>query len=343
MPFVPDQKKSSFVPDKPESGQGMNQNGHNNSNQDFAGAPTEKPLGGAHTKSIWEKAEDYKNTHQITPANDLDDPGTSVLGLVAPSNPMAGVGSLLRKGGDVLMQKAMGMSKVIPGLGEDFAKAGFWGTKSGMAGQAAQGMEKAGQSIGNLAEKIPGQISQDTVANKVAEVANGKMTPSGFVRPEDNPVVNRILSKAQDFATSEPITGAEMAARRAQAGKVAQEAGAYRMTNPSQAIKAQQAGAEQAGYSQALKDAYGKAFPGSTNALADADKSYGTYATASRSLNAPESMGTATNFLSQFIPTTLMESTAGRAAIGTGKAIQRVPRTAPISLYDLLGKKDSGQ
>lgn len=269
------------------------------------------------------------------PITGMEDPVYQAAGLVAPTAPFAGLGSLFRKGGDALMQKAAGASKLIPGLGERMAQAGMVGTKAGMAKQAATGLNTSGQAISDLASKIPGTISQDSVANQLAEIANSKMTPSGFVRPEDAPVVNRVLSKAQDLAKAEPITGTEMAARRAQAGKAAREAGAYR-SQPSQQLKAQLASREQAGYSKALKDAYGSAFPNQPNLLGQADQNYSTYKQASDLLNKPESVSGLSDLMSQITPTTLAGSVAGRASIGIGKGLQSVKPTPIYSSEELL-------
>lgn len=266
----------------------------------------------------------------------MDDPAYQAAGMVSPGGlNLTGIGKMLRKGGDALMQRAVGASKIIPGLGEQFAEQGLVGTKNMMTGQAERGLEASGKRIGELASQIPNPVAQDSVANKVAELANSKMTPSGFVRPEEQPIVNRLLNKAQDFGTAEPISGSEMAARRVTAGRAAREAGAYKM-NPSSQIKSKVASAEQAGYSDALKKAYADSFPEAPTALADADKQYSVLSTAASHLGKPESAGGLKSFLGQFTPTSLMESSAGRAMIGTGKAAQKAPiGAAPGSVYNL--------
>ncbi len=277
------------------------------------------------------------------PDTGMDDPAYQLAGLVSPSSIMGlsgKIGGVARKLGDNLMQRSMGATKIVPGLGEDFANAGMIGTKSQMAGQAERGLEKSGQAIGDLASKIPGTIPQDEVANKVAEVAGKRMTPSGFVRPEEQAIVDRTMNKAVDFANAEPLTGAETAARRAQAGQAAREARGYAQT-PSSTLKAQQAVAEQAGHSEALKNAYQWSFPDAPNALADADKQYSTFAKADQLLSKPEPTGSLGNFMSQITPTSLMESAAGRAAIGGGKTIQRTPIGAvPLTLKGMFSPKD---
>lgn len=250
------------------------------------------------------------------------------------------IGAAMRKGGDVLMQKAIGAPKIIPGFGEQMAEQGLMGTKAGMQGQATKGLESSGQKISELSSQIPGKIPQDEVANKIASLANSKMTPSGFVRPEDQPVVNRLLGKAEDFAKSEPLSGAEMASRRALAGRSAREAGAYK-TQPSQQIKSKVASAEQAGYSESLKKAYRDAFPDNSEALADADKQYSVLSQAKQIMDKPQAVGGLKDFLSQYTPTSLMESIGGRASIGAGKGIQSSSKIlAPAGLKKMLTPKD---
>lgn len=263
---------------------------------------------------------------------------------VAPivSKVVGPLGKMLRSGGDSLMQKAVGMAKGVPGLGEQLAEQGLIGTKSVMRGQAERGLASSGGNISDLASQIPNPIPQDAVANKLGEIAQSRMTPSGFVRPEEAPVVNKVLSKAQDFAQAEPISGAEMASRRVLSGKAAREAGAYK-TMPNQAMKSKVASAEQAGYSDALKKAYRDAFPGNPEALADADKQYSVLSQARDAMDKPESLGSLKELLGQYIPTSLMESTTGRASIGAGKVIQSSPKTiAPLTLQNMLKPRDLG-
>lgn len=285
--------------------------------------------------SVQRQTPDYKQSHP-EPSTGMEDPAYQAAGLVSPGG-ITGLGGLLRNAGNSLMQKSVGASKVIPGLGEQFAQQGLIGTKGMMAGQVDRGLASSGQKIGELSSQIPNPVSQDAVANNVAELANKKMTPSGFVRPEDKAEVDELLSKAQHFATSEPLPGGEMAARRANSGTAAREMGRYK-DNPSLRMQGKVAEAEQAGYSEALKKAYADSFPGSPEALADADKQYSVLSTAKSHLDKTESAGGLKDFLGQFVPTSLMESTAGRSAIGTGKLIQRAPLnpSSVPSLYKML-------
>lgn len=330
MPFIPDdvpQSHPSFIPD-PVQG-----------NPEQEALRQKLMIGDPRVdKGISEYTPEQLNNIQTS-----YDMGSSPVQMAAGQGLMGMLGKGAGKVGDYLMKAAVGAGKEAPGFGQVLAKNGLIGTKSMMAGQTEAGLQRAGQSIGDLSAKIPGTISQDPVANQIAELTNGRMSPSGFVRPEDKSVVDKILSKAQDFATAEPITGAEMASRRAIAGKAAREAGAYR-TVPSQALKSNLASSEQSGYSKALKGAYNKAFPGD-NALADADQSYSTLAKTKDYLDKPKSdlidavkNATLKGTLSSFIPTTFLQSVGGRAAIGAGNALQtKTAAQVPLTLEQLLG------
>ncbi len=328
MPFTPDQPGSTG---KPTSGFVPDQQSQ----------PPATLAEGFRKVAHYEPSEQEISDAMHHPVTGMEDPVYQAAGLVSPGGiSVTGLGKMLRKGGDVLMQKALGATKVIPGLGEQFAKQGLIGTKSAMAGQTARGLEKSGQTISELAQKIPSKISLDPAANKIAALADTKMTSSGFIRPEDQPVVNKVLSKAQELAQSEPVSGAELAERRAIAGRSAREAGAYR-TNPSSQLKSKVAQAEQAGYSEALKKAYSNAFPGAPEALADADKQYSVLSQADQLLNKPQSIGSLKDFLTSYTPSSLIESTAGRSAIGAGKMSQQAPIGAiPLSLQQLLKPRD---
>lgn len=243
--------------------------------------------------------------------------GPGVLASQSALQPIAGV---VKKGGDILMQKAIGATKYIPGFGEKLAQQGLVGTRNAMVGQVDQGLEESGEKISQLASGIPNNISQDPVSNAVGKLSMRYITPEGYTRPEDIRVVNQVLSKAQDYASADALSGEEMAARRMQAGRAAREAGAYK-SQPSQQLKARIAKAEQSGYSDALKKAYAESFPNQPNALAEADSTYSTLAKAKDILSRPPSIGSVSSLASQMVPTSLIESSLGRGMIGAGNLL----------------------
>jgi hypothetical protein len=254
------------------------------------------------------------------------------------------LGKIPGKVGDFLMKSSIGAAKEAPGFGKALADQGLIGTKSMMAKQAEQGLQTSGQAIGDLASKIPGTISQAPVADQIGSLAGKRMTTSGIIPPEDVKDVGQILGKAREVSQSAPVSGSDMAELRAMAGRRARQMGAYRQV-PSAQLKSQLAGAEQAGRSQALKDAYSSAFPGDES-LANADKTYSTLATAKGYLSKPESdlidavkKSSVTGQLYNLIPDSLLQSVGGRAAIGTSNLMSK-PAAAqiPLTLEQLLGK-----
>ncbi len=141
------------------------------------------------------------------------------------------------------------------------------------------------------------------------------------------------------------------ASRRAAAGKEARQAGAYR-DNPAESLKAELAGNKQTAYSQGLKQGY-RDLPENVRtmgpeAMAEADKAYSAAAKAMPGLNKPVEYnlasffrpgraagaaigsaiagppGAAVGALAQPYVTPVIESVAGRASIGAGKAAQAV-------------------
>ena len=85
------------------------------------------------------------------------------------------------------------------------------------------------------------------------------------------------------------VPGSVAGPARASAGRIANEAGAYKDV-PSQAVKSSVNRAEQAAWSDALKDPGTGAGPAVTDALVEADKTYGNLAKARSALNAPSTI-----------------------------------------------------
>ena len=196
-------------------------------------------------------------------------------------------GEVIGKGvsnlGDYLMQRAVGFKNTVPGLGKILGQEGLIGTRGMMAKQVEQGLENRGAEIGNLAKTVD-EVSTKPVAERLETRANKIMSNEGTVLPEDIPIYNKFKTAAGEATQDETISGEEAAFRRQRYGKIARDAGRYR-DNPAQGMKAQLAGEQQAGYSQALKDAYAKQFPEDASKLADADRAYSTLAQANTQLS----------------------------------------------------------
>lgn len=261
--------------------------------------------------------------------------GQGSIGLAA-GEPLAaaarGIGGGIRKVGDIIMQKAVGLKKYAPGVGETLAKEGVMGTKGAMQNQVEQALNRTGQRMGSLAESVP-EVSTKPIAEQLGERASKLIGPDGRILPENIAEFNKLASAAGEASAEGSISGQTAAFRRMQQGKIARNAGRYR-ENPAQGLKAQIAGEQQAAYSNALKNAAGPD-------LAEASQTYGNLSKASEALEAPESLSTS-GILSQFVPTSLAESALGRSLMGLGKGVQSTQgaaRVTPATLEELLGKK----
>lgn len=277
---------------------------------------------------------------------------------LAAGEGLAGIAKLLGKGstkvGDVLMQRSVGIKKAVPGVGTTLADEGIVGTKGMMRNQLEKGLETRGQQIGEIAKGIP-QVSTKPVAEKLGGKAARMTSPSGDVLAENMPAYRRYLQEANKISSEGTISGSEAAFRRAQYGKIARDAGRYR-DNPAQGIKAQIAGEQQAGYSQALKNVGGPE-------LIEADKAYSALSSGLGSISRPESISTM-SLIGKTVPamiggaaggvpgalagaaasTPLVQSAAGQLATKTGQGLvspitQGTLKYTPLTLEELLGKK----
>ena len=238
------------------------------------------------------------------------------------------LGKPLTKAGDYLMQKAVGMRRYLPGVGETLADQGVIGTQNMMRNQIEKAMETTGQKLGSLAKSVPEMSTRD-VAETIGEKAAKLIGPDGKIMPENVTEFNHLIGKAGEISSENAISGETAAFRRMQQGRIAKNAGRYR-ESPAQGLKAQSSGAQQAGYSQALKNA--------SPQIADLDTTYGNLAAADAAAARPETISNA-NLIGKFVPTSLAQSAAGRALIGTSNSAQTGSKYFPM-LYKMLTGKD---
>lgn len=275
------------------------------------------------------------------------------------------LGKGLNKGGDFLMQKAVGLKKYIPGLGETLGEEGLVGTRGMMQGQVEKGLATRGQEIGNLSKGLK-EVSTQPVAEQLGGRAAKLTSSEGEVLPDNIKQYHQYIDQATKASQEGAVSGETAAFRRKQYGDIARNSGRYR-DNPAQGFKAQMAGDQQAGYSQALKQSYAKANPLNPNALAEADKAYSGLSRASTALDQPPSLspyamlkkllapaiGGAVGGLPGAVAGTALStpagmSVAGRAALGVGNALtspasQAIGKQVPVSLAELLGKKEESR
>jgi hypothetical protein len=257
----------------------------------------------------------------------------------ASGQPIAKLASMLGKGvstvGSKLLQRAVGLKKFVPGLGESLADEGVMGTKGAMQQQVERGLESRGKQIGKLTQDIPA-VSTQPVAEQLGSRASKLVGPNGEVLPDNIEAYHKYVEAANQASSEDFIPGEVAAFRRKQFGQVARQAGRYR-DNPAESLKAQLAGEQQAGYSQALKSA-----PGAPPELAEADKAYSALSQASTGLNRPETLKSIPGMIkSATVDSPLAQSVLGRGLMGTGKlantqALQKMLKVAPATSEVLL-------
>lgn len=255
-----------------------------------------------------------------------------------------GIGKGASRVGDILMQKAAGIPKLIPGVGNTLAEEGIVGTRGMMQNQVEKGLSSRGKEIGELAHSLQ-DVSTQPVAEVVGSRASKLVGPQGEILPDNIKAFHKYVDEATAASNEGSISGEQAAFRRKGYGEIARKAGAYKDVSPSQTAKAELAGTQQAGYSQALKDAYAAAHPEAPEALAQADQAYSALSRASSSLNKP-SAPTLMELLSRSAPATLSESLGGQAASKIGSGLnapitQSALRQAPVTLEEFLRRNQS--
>jgi hypothetical protein len=124
--------------------------------------------------------------------------------------------------GDRAMQFAVGRKKFTPGVGNELADAGLWGTKGMMRDQVASKADDAWKSMESAAENVPAvnsrQIGQDIYTESTRPLTGG-----GTIKPSsrDVPLMAKNRAFAEDIASRGQETGEQALARRGAAGKSA--------------------------------------------------------------------------------------------------------------------------
>lgn len=187
--------------------------------------------------------------------------GAAILG-GAGSAVLGGIGKAAGGAADRLQQWAMGMKTNVPGAGITAIDQGIRGGRSAMLGQVQNALSGLGDEAGEAIGKL-GRIDSAQAAGPLQKYADSLKV--GDIVPGHS---------ASDMANAASRAG-EVASRGeidAQAAwELAQKAGqsGYRNQKALQNEGAYLAQLEQQGYSGAIKEAYQKANPGSSNEVAD--------------------------------------------------------------------------
>jgi len=188
-----------------------------------------------------------------------------------------------RKGGDRLMQKAVGRTKYTPGVGEELANEGIWGTREQMKNQVNKKAGKIANKTSQLAKNYQGTISAQPIADEVRSLNRRVAIPSG--RPNsslDAPDIARREAYANEIDQRGLQSAEDVLKDRINAGgRVPQRNFADRTADEN--LLTEMSKAEQRGASQQLK----KHIP----EIGPLDKRYVPLAKAKKPLNQEENIG----------------------------------------------------
>lgn len=165
-----------------------------------------------------------------------------------------------------LLSRAVSMP-YKPGVSETLVKEGLMGTQGAMKNQIASKLAQRGDELTSAVNEIPNQVSSEPVAEGLRGLLGKYATPQGIIPLSARPEYTAVASTAQDVAARGAVDPAE-----ALAFKRIAENGAYSAADkPLSSVAAKLGQTEGRGYGQALENAYGSAFPGKENAVAQAN------------------------------------------------------------------------
>ncbi len=186
-----------------------------------------------------------------------------------------GAGKGLKYVGDRLMQKAVGRTKITPGVGTELVEAGiFRPTREGMKNQVMRKKDAAYDKMRQAVVGNPSMNPTQPVADQVRQMTRKMEVPGGQPSASDIPAIREI----NDFAADIDVRGFEdplqMLSRRAAAGN----RGYDNVTDVAKkSLLGKMSKQEQIGYSRELKKAVPELIP--------IDKRYAALSKASKSLN----------------------------------------------------------
>lgn len=191
---------------------------------------------------------------------------------------LSGVGSLARRGGDRLMQQAVGRTKFSPGVGETLVNEGIVGTKGMMRRQVENKKNAVYQEMIDSVKDSPKTIEAKSIADNIRGLAK-EYRINGKVSELDQPTVELIEGAAKDIEGR----GAESLADALQRRKIAGSRGFSSVTDQAkQSVVGRISKEEQKGYSGLLKEA--------EESLKDLDPRYAALAKAAKPLNKEEGL-----------------------------------------------------
>lgn len=194
------------------------------------------------------------------------------------------LGGMAGSGGDRLMQRAVGRNRYTPGVGQELADQGVWGTRGMMKNQVASAKSNVYDQMNDLVSQqnnFNALRNSNDIANNVRGLGD-RFNFGNTTSILDQPRINEIENAAKDIELRGWEDPKTMLGRRAAAGGRVPPAG-WDKSDPTQALRGAISKAEQQGYSTALKDAV----PG----LSPLDNTYSALAKAGSALNREAPMG----------------------------------------------------
>lgn len=240
--------------------------------------------------------------------------------------------SLAVNAGDRLMQKAVGRGiKYTPGVGEELANQGVWGTRGQMRDQVNRKLKETVDKTTALTSNHPNLISSQPIADEVLELNRRKLLPSG--RPNsslDIPDMQRVQDYVDEINQRGMQSAADIHKGRVNAGTRVSDT-SWENPNPAEQLKARMSKSEQIGSSKLLKKEIPEIIP--------LDKSYEALAKARKPLNREGGGGgnvripTTSGIVSSIPGSAIGLSTLGQIGVKTGHGMQKL---TPALLNSLL-------
>lgn len=255
---------------------------------------------------------------------------------------------LLSKLADFLQQKAVGMKKFVPGVGEKLMQEGVYGTKGMMQKQIVQGLKSRGQELGDVVSKIKGNVSAKSLAEVFDNEAKSFATPGGITTPEASKMAEMAKQRAQEI-----LSRGDLPAKEAQAVKLlVQRTEGYKGGEPLQKYSSKLAQKETSGLGDALEKLAGGTEQ-QPSAYANTNESFSALARGNKAINQPTKISQGNSVLNLIskvaaplqatIGSPLALSTGARAAQGAGKLQQLLKDPTKRALLSALAKQQASQ
>lgn len=222
--FTHDSGKDSFAPDSVHGGAGDTRSvgeklldpqiwkkiavGDPNSNVVQGTPPMAMPVGQAPDALM--KIASFLGKSGALPS--LARAGTNAaIGGIQGGLPGAAMGGALSVGGDALSgasgkvadylaQKAVGMRKYIPGVGNDLNDLNVWGTRKGMAGDVPDKLAQQEGKLQDLAASLKGNVNSKDLSDAVSQHAKRFQLASGEVPLNVKPEMDKVRATAEGLS-----------------------------------------------------------------------------------------------------------------------------------------------